>query len=154
VSDGTRIRLNGEGEPGERSGPPGNLYVELSVKPDSQFQRVDNDIRLDFPISFIQAALGAEVEVPTLDGVSSLTIPPGTQNGTTFRLKNQGVPVLRSNRRGDQIVSVDVKIPEKLTPKQRELLEEFGATLDPNAVVGDKRSVVEKVLDRIGKVFG
>ncbi len=154
VSEGMRIRLNGEGEPGERGGPAGDLYVELSVKSDPQFERVDNDIRLEYLINFVQAALGAAVEVPTLEGVSPLIIPPGTQNGATFRLKNQGVPVLRSNRRGDQVVAVRVGVPESLTPQQRELLEQFGATLNGNLPVGDKRNFLEKLLDRIGKVFG
>ncbi len=115
---------------------------------------VENDIRLEYPINFVQAAMGAEVQVPTLEGVSPLIIPPGTQNGATFRLKGQGVPVLRSNRRGDQVVAVRVAVPEKLTIQQRELLEQFGATLDGAAPVGDKRSFFEKMLDRIGKVFG
>jgi molecular chaperone DnaJ len=162
VSDGMRIRLNGEGEPGERGGPPGNLYVELSVKPDPVFQRLENDIVLDYPIDFVQAALGAEVEVPTLEGATRLNIPPGTQHGATFRLRNQGVPVLRSNRRGDQIVSVRVTVPQHLTPKQRQLLEEFDATLRPeedspqgrNTPARDTRNAFEKLLDRIGKVFG
>lgn len=154
VSEGMRIRLNGEGEPGERGGPSGNLYVELSVKPDPQFQRQENDILLEYPISFVQAALGAEVEVPTLDGVDRLTIPPGTQHGATFRLRNLGVPVLRSNKRGDHVVSVRVVVPEKLTQRQRELLEEFATTAGGSAPVKDKRNWFDKLLDSVGRVFG
>jgi molecular chaperone DnaJ len=89
-----------------------------------------------------------------LDGVDRLTIPPGTQHGATFRLRNLGVPVLRSNKRGDQVVSVRVVVPEKLTQRQRELLEEFATTAGGSAPVKDKRNWFDKLLDSVGRVFG
>jgi molecular chaperone DnaJ len=101
-----RIRLSGEGEAGERGGPPGSLYVVLRVKPHPLFQRQESDILLEYPISIVQAALGAEVKVPTVDGTALLTIPAGTQHDAAFRLRGKGAPVLRSNRRGDEIVTV------------------------------------------------
>jgi molecular chaperone DnaJ len=153
VDDGTRIRLSGEGEPGERGGPPGSLYVFLHARPDPVFQRNEDDILLDYPINMVQAALGAEVEVPTLDGKTKLTIPPGTQSGATFRLKGKGVPVLRSNRRGDEIVTIRAVVPDKLTPRQRKLMEELAATMGSEVVTKDTRNIVEKIVDKIGEVL-
>lgn len=153
VDDGVRIRLSGEGEPGERGGPPGSLYVVLHVKPHPCFRRQENDILLDLPINVVQAALGAEVDVPTLDGKTRLTIPPGTQYGTVFRLRGKGVPILRSNRRGDQLVTVQVIVPEKLNDKQRKLLQELGETLGLETLNKDTRSLFEKFLDALGNAF-
>ena len=105
VDDGTQIRLAGEGNQGLAGGPAGNLYVALTVQPHAVFQRRDNDILMELPINIAQAALGAEIEVPTLDGDETLVVPPGTQHGKVLRLKNKGVPHLRrSERRGDQLV--------------------------------------------------
>ncbi len=154
VDDGMRIRLAGEGEPGERGGPPGNLYVFLHVKPHPVFQRQENDILLELPINIVQAALGCEPEVPTLDGKMKLTIPPGTQHGTVFRLRGKGVPILRSNRRGDQLVTVRVVVPDKLNEKQRKLLQELGDTLGLDCLQKDTRNVFEKFLDALGNAFG
>ncbi len=154
VDDGMRIRLAGEGEPGERGGPPGNLYVFLHVKPHPVFQRQENDILLELPINIVQAALGCEPEVPTLDGKMKLTIPPGTQHGTVFRLRGKGVPILRSNRRGDQLVTVRVIVPDKLNEKQRKLLQELGDTLGLDCLQKDTRNVFEKFLDALGNAFG
>jgi molecular chaperone DnaJ len=150
VDDGTRIRLNGEGEPGERNGPPGSLYVFLHVTPDPLFRRDENDILLELPINMVQAAIGAELDIPTLDGKERLVIPPGTQHGATFRLKGKGVPVLRSNRRGDQVVTTRVVVPDRLSVKQRQLLEEFGATLGPESLSKDTRNVFQKFMDAVG----
>ena len=153
VDDDMRIRLAGEGEPGDRGGPAGSLYVMLHVKPHGLFQRQDNDILLDLPVNIVQASLGAEVDVPTLDGPTKLTIPAGTQNGTVFRLKGKGVPVLRSNRRGDQLITARVVVPVKLNEKQRKMLKELGDSLGIESLNKDTRSVLEKILDAVGEAF-
>jgi molecular chaperone DnaJ len=153
VDDGMRVRLNNEGEPGERGGPAGSLYVVLHVTPHPLFQRHENDILLEMPINIVQASLGAEVEVPTLEGTAKVTIPPGTQGGTTFRLRGKGAPILRTNRRGDQLVTVKVVVPEKLNDKQRKLLQELGETLGIESLGKDSRSVLEKILDAVGEAF-
>jgi molecular chaperone DnaJ len=127
--------------------------VVLHVKPHPLFQRQDHNILLEFPINIVQAALGAEVEVPTLDGKTKLTIPPGTQHGALFRLRGKGVPILRSNRRGDQLVSIRVVVPEKLNDKQRRLLKELGESLGLESLDKDTRSVFEKFLDAVGDAF-
>ncbi|MGQ9840635.1 MAG: molecular chaperone DnaJ [Anaerolineae bacterium] len=154
VDDGMRIRLAGEGEPGERGGPPGSLFVVLHVQPHPFFQRQENDILLEFPINIVQAALGAEVEVPTLDGPARLSIPAGTQHGTVFKLRGKGVPILRSNRRGDQLVIVRVVVPEKLNDKQRRLLKELGETLGLESLGKDNRTLFEKFVDAVGNALG
>ena len=110
----------------QRGGPPGNLYVVLHVKPHPHFRREDNDILLELGINVAQAALGDKVKVPTLDGDEELAIPAGTQTGETFRLRGKGVPYLRRNGRGDQLVMVQVLTPTKLTPEQKELLHRAG----------------------------
>ncbi len=128
VDDGMQIRLSGEGEAGTRGGPPGNLYVVVSVKTHPLFRREGNDLLLDLPLSIVQAALGDEIEVPTLEGKTHLTIPPGTQFGKTFRVKEHGVPQLRRNGRGDLLVTVQVVVPTELNEKQKALLREFART--------------------------
>jgi molecular chaperone DnaJ len=154
VDDGTRIRLSGEGEAGDRGGPTGSLFVFLHVKAHPLFKREENDILLEFPINIVQATLGAEVEVPTLEGPAKLKIPAGTQFGETFRLRGKGVPVLRTNRRGDEVVHVRIVVPEKLTEKQRKLLQELGETLGMESLNKDSRSLFEKILDGIGDALG
>ncbi len=154
VDDGMRIRLAGEGEPGERGGPPGSLFVMLRVQPHKVFQRQDNDILLELPVNIVQAALGAEVEVPTMDGPSKLTIPAGTQHGAVFRLRGKGVPILRSSRRGDQLVSVRVVVPEKLNEKQRKALKELGESLGLESLGKDNRNLFEKLMDAVGNALG
>ena len=125
VDNGTRVRLGGMGEPGDRGGPPGDLYVTVIVREHPLFQREDYDVFCEVPISFTQAALGAKIDVPTLDGKVKMTIPEGTQSGKVFRLKGKGIPHLHSGQRGDQHVRVVVETPTGLTAKQRELLEKF-----------------------------
>jgi molecular chaperone DnaJ len=126
VEDGTRIRLSGEGEAGSRGGPAGDLYIFLSIKPHELFQRDGSDVFCRVPISMTTAALGGQIEVPTLDGtVSRVKVPEGTESGKQFRLKGKGMPVLRSNASGDLYIQVEVETPKNLTRKQRELLEEF-----------------------------
>ncbi len=126
VEDGTRIRLAGEGEAGLRGGPAGDLYIFLSIKPHEFFQRDGADIFCKVPISMTTAALGGQVEVPSVDGMSTrVKIPEGSENGRQFRLKGKGMPVLRSSVSGDMYIQVEVETPKNLTRRQRELLDEF-----------------------------
>ncbi len=126
VEDGTRIRLAGEGEAGLRGGPAGDLYIFLSIKPHEFFQRDGADIFSKVPISMVTAALGGQIDVPTLDGsVTRVKVPEGTETGKQFRLKGKGMPVLRSKVQGDMYIQVEVETPKNLTRRQRELLDEF-----------------------------
>jgi len=125
VDDGAQLRVAGEGEPGVNGGPPGDLYVVLRVKSHEFFERDGNDIYCKVPITFAQAALGDEVEVPTVDGKVKLKVPAGTQTETIFRLRGHGVPYLRGNGRGDQHVKVRIVTPAKMSERQKELLREF-----------------------------
>jgi len=129
VDNGTQLRMGGEGQPGVNGGPNGNLYIEMRVANHQFFRRRQNDILLDLNINIAQAVLGAEIEVPTLDGPSRLKIPAGTQPGKVFTLKNKGVPQLRGSGRGDQHVVVSVEIPTKLSAEQRKLFEDLAQTL-------------------------
>jgi molecular chaperone DnaJ len=126
VEDGTRIRLAGEGEAGVRGGPSGDLYIFLSLTPHVFFQRDGADLHCRVPVSMVTAALGAELEVPTIDkGKAKLKIPAGAQSGRRFRIASKGMPVLRSRQTGDMYVQVVVETPQNLTKKQKELLAEF-----------------------------
>jgi molecular chaperone DnaJ len=125
VDDDSQIRLNGEGHAGERGGSPGNLYVTLSVQPHPFFTRDGDDVLYQLPVNFAQAALGDEVEVPTLEGNVKLKIPAGTQTGKVFRLKGKGIHHLHRMGRGDQIVTAVVMTPESLTKEQRQLFEQL-----------------------------
>jgi molecular chaperone DnaJ len=125
VDDGVSLRLSGEGERGARGAPPGDLYVVIHVKPHEFFERNGSDLICRIPISFCQAALGAEIKVPTLQSYEKLRIPPGTQTGTIFRLKGKGMPHLNSYGRGDLVVEVIVRTPTKLSERQKRLLAEF-----------------------------
>ncbi|MCG2586328.1 molecular chaperone DnaJ [Massilia sp. TS11] len=125
IDNGMRIRSSGNGEPGTNGGPPGDLYVEIHIKPHPVFQREGDDLHCEMPISFAKAALGGEIEVPTLSGKVSFTIPEGTQSGKTFRLKGKGIKGVRSGYAGDLFCHVQVETPVKLTDKQKELLREF-----------------------------
>lgn len=125
VDTGSRLRLTGEGEAGSFGGPPGDLYVFIHVEPHDFFVRDDINVVCTIPISFVQAALGDTVMVPTLTDEKELVIPKGTQPGTLFRFRGEGIPSLRSNRRGDQVIQVDIKTPTNLNKKQEALLKEF-----------------------------
>ncbi len=125
VDTGSRLKLRGEGEMGTAGGPPGDLYVVVQVQDHPLFTRDGTDVVCEVPIGIAQAALGTEIEVPTLDGKAKVKIPPGTQSGQVFRLKGRGIPELGGYGRGDQIVRIVVETPRKLSPRQRELLEEF-----------------------------
>lgn len=125
VDNGQQIRLSGKGEAGINGGPAGDLYVVFRVKPHEIFIREEDDVYLDMPITFAQAALGSEIEVPTLDGKVMLKIPAGTQTGTKFRLRGKGIQNVHGHGKGDQHVIVKVIVPKKMTSKQKELLREF-----------------------------
>ena len=147
VDSGTQIRLAGEGEPGERGGPPGNLYVVLDVSPHVYFRRRDDNIMLELGINVAQAALGDEVSVPTLDGDEKLAIPSGTQTGKVFRLRNKGVPHLRTSGRGDQLVVIDVMIPTNLTSDQKQLFKELAKTLGKEVIPQQEKTFIDKLKD-------
>jgi len=129
VEDGTRIRYSEQGEAGQNGGPQGDLYIVLHVQEHEIFEREGNDLHCAVPISFPQAALGADIIVPTLYGEHKLKVPEGTQSGHIFRIRHKGVPVLNSSGKGDLFVEVQVQVPSKLTKRQRELLEELSATV-------------------------
>lgn len=131
VENSSQIRLRGEGEAGTRGGSPGNLYIILSVKEHELFTRYNDDLLYELPINFAQAALGTEVEVLTLDGKTKLKIPAGSQTGQVFRLKGRGIAHLHRGGHGDQLVTLFVATPDKLTEKQRQLLQELGESLSP-----------------------
>ena len=125
VDMGSKLRIRGEGEPGERGGPSGDLFIFIYVEPHDFFLREGDDIVCQIPISFPQAALGAEMEIPTLNGKKTISIPKGTESGEIFRIKGEGFPKLKGYGRGDQLVQVIVKTPKNLTKRQEEILREF-----------------------------
>jgi molecular chaperone DnaJ len=149
VDTGTRVRLAGEGEPGEQGGPSGDLYVVVHVKEHALFHREEYEVFCEVPVSFVQATLGAQLEVPTLDGMVKMKVPEGTQSGKVFRLKGKGIPHLQSNDRGDQHVRVVVETPQNLTHKQRELLTKF-AEASGEDVNPQSKSFFDKVKELIG----
>ena len=149
VDQGSRVRVAGGGEAGTRGGSNGDLYVYIFVKPHKLFKRQNNDVIVEVPISFVQAALGDSVDVPTLDGTVSVKIPAGTQNGKILRLKGKGIPFVRGGGRGDEHVVVKVLTPQNLTTRQKELLREFGG------LCGDKVHPEQKSFkDTLKKIFG
>jgi molecular chaperone DnaJ len=150
VDNGTQIRLTGEGEEGTLGGPPGNLYVFITVEPHKFFARQENNILLELSINVAQAALGDKVNIPTLDGEEELAIPAGTQNGTVFRLKGRGVPYLRRNGRGDQVVVVTIQIPQKLSPRQQQLFHELSETLSKEAINPQEKGFLERFKEALG----
>jgi len=132
VKDGSRIKFKGKGEPGAGGGPPGDLYVVTRVEKHPYLGRRDSNITLELPVSYAEAALGTQVEVPTTDGRVKLKIPAGTQSGRTFRLKGKGAPRLKGKGQGDMLVTVRVVVPEKVKKEQREIIEKLGE-LEPAA---------------------
>ena len=155
VNEGTQIRLAGEGEHGQFNGPPGNLYVLISVKPHPVFQRRDNDILLDLYINVAQAALGDSVAIPTIDGDETLTIAPGTQNGRVYRIRDKGVPHLRRNGRGDQLVNIRVMVPKQLSPEQKALFEKLAQSLGRERIAPEEgKGFFDKVRDVLEDTFG
>jgi molecular chaperone DnaJ len=141
------LRLLGEGEPGLNSGPPGDLYVVVTVQNHPTFKREGDHVLYDGVISIVQAILGAKIEVPTLKGNAALKIPPGTQSGSVLRLKGFGIPNVRGHGTGDQLVKINIKVPAKLTSKQRELIEEFGR------LNGEKVESEEGIFEKAKNIF-
>ena len=149
VEDGTRIRFAGAGEVGQFGGPAGDLYVVLHVKEHPFFEREANDLHCVVPISIAQAAMGAEIRVPTMEGEHTLKVPEGTQPGTTFRIRNKGVPVLNGHGKGDLYVQARVQIPNRLTKRQRELLQELEITAKV-----DNQPMLRSLLGKVKEIFG
>jgi molecular chaperone DnaJ len=150
VSNEAQMRLTGEGDAGLNGGPPGNIYVAIHVQPHELFQRENSDIIYDLEVNIAQAALGTEMKVPTLDGAHSLRIPPGTQNGRVFVLRGKGVPHLRGQGRGDELVRVHVVVPTSLTAEQKRLLKELAASLGSSSDGVDDKSILGKIKDALG----
>jgi molecular chaperone DnaJ len=146
IADGNRLRVSGEGQPGANGGPPGDLYIFFTVKDHPIFERHENDLHCTVPINVSQAALGDEIEIPTLEGPYTLTIPEGAQNGMEIRIKGKGVPEVQGRGRGDMVVHVSVRIPTKLSKEQRRLFELLSDTLPVNNEPHEK-GLLEKVKD-------
>ncbi|CAN5438924.1 molecular chaperone DnaJ [soil metagenome] len=151
IDDGMRIRSTGNGEPGLNGGPPGDLYVEIHVKPHDMFERDGDDLHCQVPIGFTTAALGGQIEVPTLGGRAEIQVPEGTQSGKTFRLRGKGVKGVRSSYPGDLYCHVAVETPVRLNDKQKELLRGFEATLKDNA--GRNSPQQKSWMDRVTDLF-
>jgi molecular chaperone DnaJ len=146
---GLRLKVTSEGERGVRGGPPGDLYIFITVSPNELFERDGDDIVCEVPVSFVQAALGADIEVPTLFGKARMKIPAGTQTHKMFRLRGKGLPNLRQHGQGDQFVRVVVETPTKLTQRQKELLEEFAK------ISGEQHNpITQSFFDKVKEVFG
>ena len=151
VDTGTKVRLAGEGEPGERGGPTGNLYVVLDVEPHPYFRRRGDDLFIEVNVNIAQAALGTRITVPVLEGEEPIDIRPGTQPGAVVRLRGRGVQHLKRNGRGDQLILIRVEVPSKLTREQRDLFEDLGATLGGESIVEIEEPTL---LDRIREAMG
>jgi molecular chaperone DnaJ len=151
VDQDDRIRLAGEGEPGVNGGPPGDLYVVMSIKPHPVFQREAADLHCEMPISFATAALGGSVEIPTLDGKAQIRIPAETQSGQTFRLRNKGIKPVRGNTPGDLYCHVAIETPVHLTSRQRDLLREFEEISQQNAERHNPRA--KSFMDKVREFF-
>ena len=149
VDDGAQIRLTSEGEAGARGGETGNLYVVLSVAEHEKFERVDDHILYELPVNIAQAALGARVTIPTLDGETGFEIPAGTQSGEDFMLRGKGVPHLRAHGRGDMVVRVTVVVPEELSGDQRALLEKLALTMGTPTLPKKTRGFFERLRDAV-----
>lgn len=149
IDDGQTMSLRGEGDPGAKGGPAGDLFVTINVKPHAIYKRQGNDVVCEMPITFVQAALGAELEVPTLDGKVKYSMPEGTQTGSIFRLKGKGIPYLRGNGRGDQYVKVEIDVPKKLNEKQKAALKEF-ADISGDEVHEQRKGFFDKMKDALG----
>ncbi len=149
VDDGTRLRSSGNGDAGLRGGQPGDLYVFLHVQRHDIFEREENDLFCEVPLPFVTAALGGELEVPTLDGKSSIKIPAGTQGGTTFRLRNRGIKDLRSGGKGDLHVEVQVEVPTKLNSDQKDKLKEFS-----DSIGAKNNPMQESFVEKAKRFFG
>jgi molecular chaperone DnaJ len=147
VDTGSRLRISGEGELGIHGGPPGDLYVILNVEEHPFFKRDGTEIFCEVPISFPQAALGAEIEIPTIDGTSKINIPSGTPSGRIFYIKGKGLTKIGGHLRGNQVVRVYVDVPKKLTPRQRELIEELSRT-DGDEITKSFKEKLKEIFSR------
>ena len=145
VNNGNRIRIKGGGQAGENGGQPGDLFVYIMIKPHEFFKREGNNVYCEVPISFVQAALGATIEAPTIDGKVEMKIPAGIQSGTVQRIKNKGIPNLRGEGRGDEFVTIKVLTPKNLTDRQKKLLQEFESGVDDNTVHPEKKNFIDKL---------
>lgn len=154
VDNDNQIRLNNEGAPGIDGGPPGHLYIVINVQKHDFFERRGSDILLDLEINVAQAALGDEIKVPTVSGEEKLVIPPGTQSGTVFRLRGQGIPNLRREGRGDQHVIAQVAIPRVLTDEQKELFLKLSRTLGKEIVPQRDKGILSQLKEALGDIFG
>ena len=148
IDNGQRISLRGEGEAGKNGGPNGDLYIAISIKPHEIFERMGNDVYIDLPLTFAEAALGTKAIIPTIHGKVELTIPEGTQHGDKFVIKGKGIPYLRGIGKGNQYVTVQVEVPKKLTQKQKDILKEFKETFEPQ-----NHSKKKKFTDAIKDLF-
>lgn len=151
INMGQRIRLAGKGEPSDEGGEPGDLYVEIIIEPHEIFSRDGDDLHTELPISFVTAALGGEITVPTLDGETRITLPEGTQSGKTFRLRGKGVRHLRSNDYGDLYLHIEVETPVNLSAKQKSLLRDFEASLKEGGNKHNPKS--QSFFDRMKNLF-
>jgi molecular chaperone DnaJ len=154
VDSGSRLKLTAEGEAGRGNGPPGDLYIVISVRPHPLFRRDDYDVYCEVPISMVQAALGGEIVAPTLDGKVELKIPPGTQSGRHFRLRAKGIPHMRGGGRGDLYVEMSVETPTNLTDRQKDLLREFEREEQRHRNSDSNFPLVHKFLDKLKELFG
>ncbi len=145
IDDEQTIRVSGQGHGGINGGPAGDLHVTVTVRPDAIFERDGYDVHTEMPITFVQAALGAEVTVPTIDGTVKYTIPEGTQPGTIFRFKGKGIKMLNRSERGNQFVHVTIEVPSDLTKKQKDLLREFDGSLDDKKNYKKRNNFFDKI---------
>ncbi len=146
IDEGQTISVRGEGNAGVNGGPSGDLLISVSIRPHHILTRDGSSVLCDVPITFTQATLGAEIEVPTLDGKVKYTVPAGTQTGTVFRLRGKGIPHLHSKSRGDQFVRVNIEVPKNLSQKQKELLEQFAAAMDgSDSSYSERKSFFDKL---------
>ena len=147
IDDGQRLRIQNGGQAGERGGSPGDLYVYIHIKPHKIFTREGMNVYCEIPISFVQAALGAKIDAPTIDGKVELTIPEGTQSGAVMRIRDKGIPSLRGNERGDEYVKIKVLTPKNLTNRQKKLLREFEDGGSDSTNNPEKKSFFDKLKD-------
>ena len=149
MDTGSKLRVTGEGDAGAKGGPPGDLYVVLNVLEHEFFERRDHDLYCHIPITFTQAALGAHITAPTLEGEQEkLSIPAGTQTGSTFRIKGRGVSKRGGAARGDLYITVDVLVPTKLSREQKELLTKLASTIE-----AENKPIQKKILEKVKEIF-
>ena len=152
IDSGMRLRHGGHGEPGVNGGPPGDLYVEIHIRRHSMFERNNDDLHCEMPISFVIATLGGEIEIPTLDGMARLKIPAETQTGKVFRLRGKGIKNVRSHAPGDLMCHVVIETPVKLTARQKELLREFEGSVESDKAVHNPKA--KSWMKKVKNFFG